>query len=71
MAQSPEKLAKDIVVAWLSNNNVSFSLNDPEKIGHDIGHVYTGVLEAVRKGTLSTASLSVNPAVPERGRRGS
>jgi hypothetical protein len=49
MAQADE-LARDIVVAWLSHNNVSFSLNDPEKIGEALGKIYTAVLQAVQGG---------------------
>jgi hypothetical protein len=70
MAQSNEKIARDMVVAWLSNNHISLSLNDAEKTGEAIGKVYRAVLEAVRKGDIPGASISVDPAVPERRRRG-
>lgn len=53
MAQTPDEIARDIMVAWLSGNNVSFSLADAEKTGEAIGKVYTAVLQAVRKGIES------------------
>jgi hypothetical protein len=31
MVQTPDEIARDIMVAWLSGNNVSFSLADAEK----------------------------------------
>ena len=50
MAQTPDEIARDIMVAWLSGNAVSFSLADAEKTGEAIGKVYTAVLQAVRAG---------------------
>jgi len=41
------------MVAWLSGNNVSFSLADAAKTGEAIGKVYTAVLKAVREGIES------------------
>jgi hypothetical protein len=54
MAQ-PEEIARDIVVAWLSHNQVSFSLNNPEQAGEAIGKVYKAVLQAVREGAVPTS----------------
>jgi hypothetical protein len=31
MAQSPDEIAKDMVVAWLSQNRISHSLSNPEE----------------------------------------
>ena len=56
MAQTPDEIARDIMVAWLSGNAVSFSLADAEKTGEAIGKVYTAVLKAVREGTQSLNS---------------
>ena len=53
MAQIPDEIARDIMVAWLSGNAVSFSLADAEKTGEAIGKVYTAVLKAVREGIES------------------
>ena len=50
MAQTPDEIARDIMVAWLSGNAVSFSLADAEKTGEAIGTVYKAVLQAVREG---------------------
>jgi hypothetical protein len=53
MAQTPDEIARDIMVAWLSGNAVSFSLADAEKTGEAIGKVYKAVLKAVREGIES------------------
>jgi hypothetical protein len=71
MAQSDEKIARDLVVAWLSHNPVSFSLNNPEKTGEAIGAVYTAVLQAVRGGSVTAAGISEvteSESKPPRGR---
>jgi len=56
MAQSNDEIARDIMVAWLSGNAVSFSLADAEKTGEAIGKVYKAVLQAVREGSSNGAS---------------
>jgi hypothetical protein len=49
MSMSVEEIAKDIVVAWLSNTQVSLNINDPEKTGESIGTLYTTVAKAVHE----------------------
>ena len=56
MAQTSDEIARDIMVAWLSGNTVSFTLADAEKTGEAIGKVYTAVLQAVREGMKSRQS---------------
>jgi hypothetical protein len=60
MAQSHEKIARDIVIALLakSNDNVLghlFNSKDPTKTGEAIGKVYTAVLQAVKEGAVKPA----------------
>jgi hypothetical protein len=52
-----EEIARDIVVAWLSSNQISFSLADAEKTGEGIGKVYKAVLQAVRTAKTPPASV--------------
>jgi hypothetical protein len=67
MAQTADELARDILVAWLSGNAVSFSLADAEKTGAAIGKVYKAVLQAVREGIESrpTGARAIFEAQPE------
>jgi hypothetical protein len=69
MAQSNEEIARDLVVAWLSHNAVSFNLNNPEKVGQSIGAIYTAVLHAVKEGAMpaQSAEVVIEPA-SRRGR---
>jgi hypothetical protein len=55
MAQNDE-IARDLVIAWLSNNNISHNINNPEKTGEAIGLVYKAVLEAVKDAALKAVS---------------
>ena len=56
MAQNDE-IARDLVIAWLSNNNISHNINNPEKTGEAIGLVYKAVLQAVKAGSTPGASV--------------
>ncbi len=70
MAQSPEDIAKDIVVAWLSHTQVSYDINNPEKTGEAIGIIYKAVLAAVQGAPLPAASVSPEAEDPPERRRG-
>ncbi len=61
MAQSPDEIAKDIVVAWLSHNQISHNFSDPEKAGEAIGIIYKAVLQAVREGAVPASSVTAVP----------
>jgi hypothetical protein len=70
MAQSPEKIAKDIVVAWLSHNSVAADANDTTRTGERIGKVYQAVLAAVQGAGPVAASVAPEPEpTPEQRRR--
>jgi hypothetical protein len=45
-----DQIAKDIMVAWLSRNDVRFDFENPTKAGEDIAKIYKVVLQAVREG---------------------
>jgi hypothetical protein len=47
MSQSVEEIARDITVAWLSNNQIALNINLPEKTAEAISKVYTVVVQAV------------------------
>jgi hypothetical protein len=51
-----DEIARDIVVAWLSHNNLSADAQDTTKTGERIGLVYKAVLAAVREGQQSINS---------------
>jgi hypothetical protein len=53
MAQTPDEIAKEIVVAWLSHNPLAADINDTTKTGERIGKIYTAVLQAVGQGIES------------------
>jgi hypothetical protein len=56
MAQTPEEIAKDMMVAWLSHN--AFTYNSADKatdLGEKIGDMYTAVLRAVKEGMAPAA----------------
>jgi hypothetical protein len=56
MAQSMEEIAKELVVAWLSHNDLRFDFENPAKAGEDIAKIYKAVLQAVREGSESRQS---------------
>jgi hypothetical protein len=57
MAQTPDEIAKDLVVAWLSHHQFAHNARDTAKdIGKSIGEMYTAVLQAVGQGIESRSS---------------
>ena len=61
MAQLHEKIARDIVAAWLAyrkNNDdvLGLASKDPTEVGEAIGNVYKAVLQAVREGSSKGVS---------------
>jgi hypothetical protein len=56
MAQTPDEIAKEIVVAWLSHNPLAADINDTTKTGERIGKIYTAALQAVGQGIESRPS---------------
>jgi hypothetical protein len=51
MAQSPDEIAKDMMVAWLSRNTFPYNSTDtPKDVGGKVGEMYQAVLRAVREG---------------------
>ena len=75
MAQAPEEIARDLVVAWLSYNLVTHNANNPEQTGQAIGKIYQAVLQAVREENRSAAGISPEPEMetepaPQRRRGG-
>jgi hypothetical protein len=70
MAQSEQEIARDIVVAWLSHNDVRFDFENPGKTGESIGKIYTAVLEAVQSTAVAGASVTIKgETAPERRRK--
>jgi hypothetical protein len=71
MAQTPDKIAKDIIVAWLSRSEVHWTFQNATEAGEAIGKVYTAVLQAVRDTAVPAASVTPEgESTPERrGRR--
>ncbi len=67
MAQSPEEIAKEIVIAWLSHN--ALSTGNAERTGEQVGIIYKGVLQAVREGQLVAAGVSAEGEPTTRSRR--
>jgi hypothetical protein len=54
MASSAQEIARDLVVAWLSNTDNVKHLGkkaDAQQIGALIGELYTAVLKAVERAT--------------------
>jgi hypothetical protein len=67
MAQSPEAIAKELVIARLSNTGLS--TGSAERTGEQVGIIYKGVLQAVREGQLVAAGVSPEDEAPTRSRR--
>jgi hypothetical protein len=53
MAQTPDEITKDIVVALLSRTEVRWSFAEATEAGEAIGKIYTAVLQAVGQGIES------------------
>jgi hypothetical protein len=69
MAQTPDEIAKDIIVAWLSRTEVHWTFKNATEAGEAIGKVYTAVLEAVRDTAVPGASATIEAeSAPERPR---
>jgi hypothetical protein len=53
MAQSPDEIAKDLVIAWLSHNPLTYNRADrAQELGQLIGKMYTAVLQAVKEASI-------------------
>jgi hypothetical protein len=64
MAQSPDEIAKDIVVAWLSHHQLAHSTRDTAKdIGKMMGEMYTAVLQAVEEGVKNRPPVPVGAQI--------
>jgi len=72
MAQAPGKIAKDIVVAWLSHTEVPCTFDKAAEAGKAIGEVYKAVLAAVQGAGVPAASAEPqDEPAPAHGRRAS
>lgn len=67
MAVSAQEIARDLVIAWLSNEETPKYLAKQAKAGKElaevgeyIGAVYTAVLKAVESATSASTSISSN-----------
>jgi hypothetical protein len=69
MAQSHEKIARDIVVAWLSHTEVPCSFDKAAEAGKAIGEVYKAVLAAVQGAGVPGASVEPPDEPPPEHRR--
>ncbi len=49
MAQTVQEIAKDIVIAWLSQAQVSLNVNEPASTGQKIGEVYKAIVKAIEE----------------------
>lgn len=65
MAASPQEIARDLVIAWLSNEETPKSLAKQVKAGKElaevgeyIGEVYKAVLKAVESAAVSSTPTS-------------
>jgi hypothetical protein len=49
MAQAPDEIARDIIVAWLSRSELPWGFANATEVGEAIGKAYKAILQAVRE----------------------